>query len=300
METLMEKSGGKLNLFLKVTRRRPDRYHELETLFWPLATPADTITMECGGSPGIRVTSSLPGLPEDLENLAGRAALAYFEAAGLRTGVSIFIQKELPVAAGVGGGSSNAAAVLRMLNGRYHALSGSELAELALTLGADVPYFLAPRLALATGIGERFRYPAGRFSPPPLLLVNPNFPISAKWAYTHLDPADIGEETSGKLDRLLAALGTGDAAGVAANLHNDLAPALYAKFPLLTLLRDFMREHGALNAEVTGSGSSLFAVCPDVESRRKLAAALRSEFSPETIRLWENLPLSVIEQGPRS
>ena len=108
-----EFSQSKLNLFLKVTARRPDGYHELETLFLPLPYPADVITVDYDGAPGIRVTSSLPGLPENLENLAGRAALAYAEAAGILPSWTIHIEKVIPVAAGMGGGSSDAGAGLR-------------------------------------------------------------------------------------------------------------------------------------------------------------------------------------------
>lgn len=123
-------SRSKINLYLKVLKRRPDRYHELETLFLPLDTPADRVTLDFVDTPGIRVCSSLAGLPENLENLAGRAALAYADMAGIAPAWSIRIEKEIPVAAGMGGGSSNAAAVLRLLNRHYGKLSSEELADL--------------------------------------------------------------------------------------------------------------------------------------------------------------------------
>jgi len=276
-------SRSKINLYLKTLRRRPDRYHEIETLFLPLDAPADRITLDFTDAPGIRVASSLPGLPENLENLAGRAALAYADMAGISPAWSIRIEKVIPVAAGMGGGSSNAAAVLRLLNDHYAKLPEKDLAALALTLGADVPFFLQGRVAVATGIGEIFRYPAGELTAPPLLLVNPRFPVSSKWAYCNIDPVHIGADHSGKLDRLLAALRNNDPQGVAENLHNDLAFALYRKFPLLSILRDFMLEHGALNAEITGSGPSLFAVCPTASAVASLKTALSGAFESITI-----------------
>lgn len=290
-----EFSQSKLNLFLKVTARRPDGYHELETLFLPLSYPADVITVDYDGAPGIRVTSSLPGLPENLENLAGRAALAYAEAAGILPSWTIHIEKVIPVAAGMGGGSSDAGAVLRRLNGHFKALPENELARLALTLGADVPFFLYPHVSVATGVGEVFRPVEGMVSPPPLLVVNPNFPVSAKWAYTHLDPARIGNGDREKLEKLVRGLREGDAAMVAGNLHNDLAFALYEKFPLLRMLRDTMKEAGALNAEITGSGPTLYAVCETVEIRRQVAQRVRERFAKETATVFENIPLSPIK-----
>jgi len=279
-------SRSKINLYLKTLRKRPDRYHEIETVFLPLDSPADRISLDFDDKPGIRVTSTLPGLPENLENLAGRAALAYSDMAGISPAWSFKIEKVVPVAAGMGGGSSNAAAVLRLLNGHYGKLREEELAALALTLGADVPFFLQDHVAVATGIGEIFHYPKGELFAPPLLIVNPHFPVSAKWAYCNIAPELIGPDRSEKLDRLLDALRDNDPEGVAKNLHNDLAPALYGKFPLLSILRDFLVEHGALNAEITGSGPSLFAVCATAGDRAGLRKSLTGAF--ESISIFEN------------
>ncbi|MDD3886664.1 MAG: 4-(cytidine 5'-diphospho)-2-C-methyl-D-erythritol kinase [Victivallaceae bacterium] len=290
------RARSKVNLYLKVTRRRPDRYHDLASLFQPLEEPFDRIAVETGGAPGVRVTSSLPGIPCGLDNLAGRAALAYAEAAKLPVAFDIFIEKNIPVAAGMGGGSSDAATVLAMLEKEFHRLGAGPLAELALTLGADVPFFLEPALAVARGVGEKLVKPSGRFLPPPLLVVNPLFPVSAKWSYTHLDPELIGVPPAGELERLLAALQSGDAAGVAKGIRNDLAMALYKMFPLLTGLRELMLAHGALNAEITGSGPSLFAVCADFEGRDHLADELKRQFSPELVRVIGNIPSNVIDQ----
>lgn len=271
-------SRSKINLYLKVRNRRADGYHELETLFYPLDAPVDRITLDFADFPGIRVSCSLLGVPEDQENLAGRAALAYATAAGIEPVWTIHIEKSIPVAAGMGGGSSNAAAVLRMLNDHYKQLNEAALAALALPLGADVPFFLNPRPAVATGVGEICRYPDGISHAPPILIVNPQFPVSAKWAYENLDRSLIGEDDTGKLKRLIEALQKHDLKGIAENIHNDLAPALYQKFPLLSLLRDFMLEHGALKAEITGSGPSLFAICENVDTKSALQEALANTF----------------------
>lgn len=289
------KAVSKLNLYLKVTARRPDRYHELATLFLPLGCPADRITIDFDAEPGIRVKSSLPGLPENLENLAGRAALAFADAAGLRPAWSIRLEKEIPVAAGMGGGSADAGTVLAMLAVHYGGVSKTELAALALTLGADVPFFLAPRAAVATGVGDRIAPIEGRLSIPPLLVVNPHFPVSAKWAYTNLDRARIGDDPERRLPRLIEALRGGDAEAAASLLYNDLAFALYEKFPLLRQLRDLMNANGALNSQITGSGPTMFAVCRTIDDRTRLAARLRETFSPETLTVFENIPAGPME-----
>lgn len=286
-------SFSKLNLYLKVVARRPDRYHEIETLFLPLPEPADRISIDLEGAPGIRVVSTLPELPENLENLAGRAALAYADLAGVEPRWSIRIEKRIPVAAGMGGGSSDAGTVLVLLNRHFRKLPEEKLAALALTLGADVPFFLRPRPAIATGVGEAFRVLDGEWAPLPLLVINPRFPVSAKWAYTHLDPARIGREDSGRLERLLAGLRTGDAAMVAENLHNDLAPALYRKFPLLGEWRQFMLRNGALHVEITGSGPTLYAVCATVGERRRLGEALRRRFPAEVAGIFDEIPVQL-------
>lgn len=284
----MEISCSKINLYLKVTARRPDGYHELETVFLPLDAPADQIEADWEGEPGIRVVSSLPGLPEDLDNLAGRAAAAYARTAGVKPSWRFRIVKQIPVAAGMGGGSSNAAAVLRLLQRRFGALSEPVLAEAALQLGADVPFFLHGRTAVATGVGEIFRYPEHCDGcPGALLLVNPRFPVSAKWAYTHLAPERIGADDSGKLALLLEGLRDNDVEKVAAGVHNDLSAALFDKFPLLRLLRRVLRENGALAAEVTGSGPTLFGLFPEAAARARARGALQERFSPGSIVVFD-------------
>ena len=229
------KVPGKVNLYLKVTGKRPDGYHELSTLFLPLSAPADEVTLEAG-PPGIELASDFRA---EGDNLMLRAARRYAERAGLEPAWRLTLVKNIPVAAGLGGGSADAAAVLRLLNDRYRALDPASLAALAAELGADVPFFLDPVAAMASGIGDRLS-PLGSAPPLPLVLVNPRFPVSARWAYRALDPARIGRDETGRPERLVEAVKRGDPAAVAAELFNDLAPALYRKFPLLRELRDFL------------------------------------------------------------
>lgn len=275
--------AAKTNLFLKVTGKREDGYHLLKTLFIPLAGVADELTLQ-DGEAGIRCTSAEVAFPD---NLVCRAAQLYADTAGITPAWDFELKKNIPVAAGLGGGSSDAAGALRLLNDRYGCFSADELSGMALKLGADVPFFLDPRPAWAEGIGEDFRYLPSLKNLPPILVVNPRFPVSAKWAYTHLSPETIGPADAGSAARMEKALYAGDWPGIAREVRNDLAFALYRKFPVLTVLRDFMLAHGALGAEVSGSGSSLFAIAQDQGGCRKLGEALRAEFGDTALRIFD-------------
>ncbi len=273
---------GKVNLFLKVTGKRPDGYHALETLFLPLPGEGDTLEF-AEGDPGIRCT--VEGTGEIPDNLVCRAAKRYAGLAEIRPAWDFTLAKRLPVAAGLGGGSSDAAGALLLLNRRYEAFSCEELASMALTLGADVPFFLHSRPAWAEGIGEKFSFLDGVQKFPPVLVANPRFPVSARWAYTHLAPENIGPADGTQKAALEQALLRGDWEDVAANLHNDLGIALYRKFPVLKMMRETMIAGGALNAEISGSGSSLFAVCASGEDCFRVQKALETQFGKEVLRI---------------
>lgn len=273
---------AKINLFLKVTGKRPDGYHTLETLFLPFDGVADSLTL-ADGPAGVRCTVDGAEFPD---NLVCRAAEAYAERAGLDPAWDFALEKHIPIAAGLGGGSSDAAGALKLLNERYGRFSADELAGIAVGIGADVPFFLAPRPAWAAGIGEELR-PLAAVPDLPLVVVNPGFPVSAKWAYSHLDPAHIGPADTVRTAALETALTSGNARGVAAALHNELEYALYDKFPLLGILREFMLAHGARGVIVSGSGSSLFGVCADFAAGHALASALAEAFAEAGLRIFE-------------
>ena len=276
MGSVRTESGCKINLFLRVTGRRADGYHTLETLFFPLATPSDTLEADFSAAPGIALEADLPQISADADNLVYRAAARYAEAAGVAPAWRFRLTKRVPVAAGLGGGSADAAAALRMLEARFGALGGEKLKRVALALGADVPFFLDPRPAVARGVGEELEFLAG-VPELPIVLVNPGFPVSAKWAYRQFDLRG-GSASSGTLDGMLEGLKNGDLEEVARNVRNDLAPALWCKFPVLTLIRNELTARGALAVEVSGSGSTLFAVMPDRAAARRTAAELNERY----------------------
>jgi 4-diphosphocytidyl-2-C-methyl-D-erythritol kinase len=266
--SLSEKAPAKINLQLKVTARRPDGYHELQISFLPLWELYDVIELEFRRG-CLRVHCPGSDIPEDGDNLCGKAARAYGNASNIPPEWIFTIRKHIPVAAGLGGGSSDAAAVLRLLNRHYGALTEPELRTLAAGLGADVPFFLNPCPASATGIGENLTPFDFRLPDLPLLLVNPAFPVSAAWAYRNLDPARIGPGApfrGGSLDE------------IAGQMQNDLEPAVLAKFPLLRLIWRAMLEQGAAAALMSGSGPTMFALCADAEHLARMRRYFESEF----------------------
>lgn len=278
----------KINLFLQVTGRREDNYHTLYTLFLPVKDMCDEIECDLDSAPGIDVSVRQTTVPGGKENIIYKAAELYAETAGVEPHWSFILDKRLPVSAGLGSGSSNAAGVLLYLNDKLGALDKKELYSLAAKIGADVPFFLDPVPTWARGIGNEFEALESKPEKLYLVLANPGFPVSVRWSYGKLDPASFSPadvETGARLSRALI---SGNASGVAAACRNDLGEALFGKFPRLELMRRLMLDSGALTVQVSGSGPTLFAVTPDAEIRSKVAEALKKEFANSPgVRIFE-------------
>ena len=281
------RAGGKINLRLKVTARRPDGYHELDTIFYPFEFPSDRVGIDFDSAAGIELVCNSPEIGEGSANLAFRAAERYAEIANLVPQWKITLEKSIPVAAGCGGGSSDAAAVLTLLNEHYRALSDKVLAETALSLGADVPFFLERRPLRATGIGEIFEEFPLPEKMPEILMVNPGFPVSAKWAYQALQMQYVGAGKAITPADYAAAFADPEHADWDELFRNDLAFALWEKFPLLRMLKEFISERGAWVVQLSGSGPTIFALFGDAEAAAGCAAALRqSEISTPYTRIF--------------
>lgn len=286
------KSLCKINLFLKITGKREDGYHNIETVFFPLEEPFDEITLDFDSAPGIKIDSDNLSLPLDENNICWKAAESFAKFAEITPAWKISIKKRIPVAAGLGGGSGNAAAVFRLLNEKYDAIDGEKLKDIALKIGADVPYFLNPVPARATGIGENIR-PLKVDTPLFFVLVNPKFPVSSKWAYINrISPGGKIPEITG----MISALESGNADAIARNMYNELGLALFKKFPALKIIRDTLMEAGALAAEISGSGPTVFAIADSAgkacEIRSKVSsklgdAALCFSSASASARLWK-------------
>jgi len=249
----------------------------------PLSKPADEIDINFAASAGISIICDKPEVPCDERNICHKAASKYAESCGVTPNWKITILKNIPVAAGMGGGSSDAAAVLKILNDKYQKLDKNKLKSIALECGADVPFFLDPRPALASGLGDIFEYPNNKYPEIPLLLINPGFPISAAWAYNNLSPNSIGEIPAGYEQKFLDALQRNDLKKLSELIHNDLATASYKKFPVLEILKEELLESGALSAEITGSGPTLFALFESTEERDESANIFKQNYPQMTI-----------------
>ena len=274
---------SKINLVLNVRGERPDGFHEIDTLFYPLPRPADDVILSFesgGGTESLRIACSDPGVPSDPEkNLCGKAVHAYCRAAGMDVPpCTVTIRKEIPCAGGMGGGSSDAAAVLLMMQERFRRLSGEALRRCAFALGADVPFFLHPVPSRGTGAGECLTPLPELPAFLPIAVATPDFPISAKWAYEHWIPAEA--LPSDAVPCCVEALKSGDLRGAARFMGNSLAPAAFRKFPLLGLLKDAFLSEGALCAVLSGSGPAIFALFPDPDTARKACEILRETCAP--------------------
>ncbi len=278
--TLTRLSGCKVNLLLNLLGRRPDGFHELETVLQPVPL-CDELTFTRQGS-GVELTCGDPRLPVDSGNLVHRAASAFFAAAKRQEGVRIHLEKRIPLAAGLGGGSGNAAITLLALNDLFgQPLAALRLHELAAELGSDVPFFLQTGPALATGRGEQIEplppFPALRGAT--LLLLHPGFGIATAWAYQQLARfPDARNGQPGRARQLVARLQDTDLSRASAEFYNSLeAPAL-DKYPLLAVYQEFLREHGAATALMSGSGSTTFAFFAEAACAEAALAQFKSRF----------------------
>ncbi len=259
---------AKVNLTLDVLRRRPDGFHDLASLFVPLDL-SDRLTVAVGGR---AVQVRVPGHPALAggDNLCAKAARAFEAETGLSGAVRVTLEKRIPVAAGLGGGSSDAAAVLRCL-ARAHGLRAGDprLAAAALRVGSDVPFFLRATPALAEGRGERLRA-APALPALHLVIVKPPFGVAARDAYAWLAERRDGRTRRPRpLPRRLAT-----AADVARIVRNDLEAPVAARHPAIASLVGALRARGALAAAMSGSGSCVFGLFGERAEARKCAAAL--------------------------
>lgn len=276
MMTLEKQSPCKVNLLLNILGKRADGFHELETVMHPVNL-CDTLRFEKAAN-GVQLTCSDATLPTDSRNLVHRAATSFLAASGIKDGIKIHLEKKIPMAAGLGGGSGNAAITLVGLNELFGApLSTAKLTELAAALGSDIPFFLQDKPGLGTGRGEEIQslesFPAMRGAA--FFLIHPGFGISTPWAYQNL--ARFPESLNGRAGRaaqLIAKLLSDDLRVAGKDFYNSLeAPAL-EKYPLLVLFQEFLRANGAAATLMSGSGSTTFAV---VEEMRD-AETLREKF----------------------
>ena len=267
---------AKLNLSLRVVRRREDGFHDIDSLMVRVPGLHDLITFNDSASDDFRCDD--PNVPEDGSNLVVKARVAYREATGFDQPFDIFLQKKVPHGAGLGGGSSDAAATLvglNRLNG--DALDTPRLMEIAATLGSDIPFFLGPPVARATGRGEVIEAAAALPSLP-ILLLKPSFGVATPDAYKRW-----------KDSRELPGITYGPQVFPWGELVNDLERPVFEKHLFLAEVKAWlMAQQGVAGALMSGSGSTMFAVLDDPSQAEAIITAARAQLDP-TLWAWHGV-----------
>lgn len=287
---------AKINLFLEVLGRRPDGFHEIRSVLTPI-TLSDRLVIEPTDGLLELLTPDqvqLEGMPDPValcpaqENLVFQAARLLREKTGCRQGVRISLEKLVPVAGGLGGGSADAAAVLTALNRLWKTgLSRTALMELSSRLGCDIPALVHGGAVCMTGRGELVQPVQWRAAWRPwVLLVNPGFGVSTGDIYGRYRPDLTSTAKKTTFKDLLAALNGGDAQGLAAGLHNDLQSTVFDKYPLLEMLAGRLVQLGAAAVLLSGSGATIFALVRSEAHGRELAAELRRAMD---CQLWTSV-----------
>jgi 4-diphosphocytidyl-2-C-methyl-D-erythritol kinase len=278
--SLTKRSPCKVNLLLNILKRRADGFHELESVMYPIRI-YDEISF-ASTSKGIELTCSDPNLPTDSGNLVYRAAALFLDRANIGEGARLHLEKRIPLAAGLGGGSGNAATALVGLNELFgQPLGVEQLSVLASSLGSDVPFFLQDKPALATGRGEQIHsldfFPVLRGTA--FLLVHPRFGISSAWAYQQLKrfPEAVGGRP-GRAQELISLLQGQNLKAAGSRFYNALELPALEKYPLLAIFQDFFREQGAAGTLMSGSGSTTFAFLESQAAAENLLEKFQGKF----------------------
>ena len=286
MDEIELKAHGKINLSLDVLGRRDDGYHEVKMIMHTVGL-YDSIYIRREREKGIRMECNLSSLPTNEENLMVRAAKAIMDEFSIEEGLSLRLMKRLPVAAGMAGGSADAAAVFHGINQLFHLnLSTEELEKRAVKLGADIPFCLHKGCYLSEGIGEKLcKLPS--LPPCTILLVKPAFSLSTKLIYENLHLENITDAEHPDVDRMIKELESGSLEDICALGDNLLEKVSISLRPEIQVLKDFFIKEGALLSLMSGSGPTVFGIFPEKE-KEKAKMILQSLRSGEHKDLIEN------------
>jgi len=254
---------AKINLWLEVIGKRENGYHDISSLMLPVSVYDDIRLDVRPGGGGISITCDRPEIPSDDRNLAWRAADLYVKSIGIEAGIRIHLEKRIPSGAGLGGGSADAGGVLVALNSLFqNAVPQLELEKLALRLGADVPFFLRARPALATGIGEKLEF-AGVSPDYPLLLIKPPVSVPTAWVYQSLSLTNDAA-------KIRLASFSAHPWQIQELIVNDLESVTVSRYPVIAGIKQWLLGQGALAASMSGSGPTVFGI---FRTRQAAAAA---------------------------
>lgn len=268
------RAHGKINLGLDVTGRLENGYHEVRMIMQSVEL-ADIVTMKKISEDRITVASDREGIPCDERNLAYRAAALMKERYSLQGGIEIFLEKHIPVAAGMAGGSADCAAVLKGMNALFGlGLPLNELQKIGVKLGADVPYCLLGGCALAEGIGEVLT----KLEEPPacsLLLAKPDIDVSTKHVYGRLKLDTLKRHPD--IDGMMKDIECGNLEGICGKLENVLESVTGAEYPIIGDIERLMLEEGALGAIMSGSGPTVFGIFREEKAARRAMDVIREK-----------------------
>lgn len=271
---------AKINLGLDVLRKREDGYHEVRMIMQTIQM-YDVLEIQKSDTPGITLTTNLPYIPTDEKNLVYQAAKLLMDEFHIQEGISMNLEKFIPVAAGMAGGSSDAAAAFVGVNRLFNlGLSEEELMKRAVKVGADVPYCIMRGTALAEGIGEKLT----RLPQLPhcyVLVGKPGVNVSTRLAYENLNLAGISRHPD--IDGMIEDISRGDLYAMASKMENVFEPGIIGKYPVIQEIRDLMEAKGALKAMMSGSGPTVFGIFDDEEKIAAAAAALRESKLAKTV-----------------
>lgn len=285
MERCVKNAYAKINLSLDVTGKLPNGYHQVRMIMQTVGI-YDTLTFERTDGE-IRITADGGELPLGPDNLIYKAILLMRETYGITGGARVHLEKRIPIAAGMAGGSTDAACAMKAMNELYElGLSRQSLMELAVKIGADVPYCIMGGTALAEGIGEKLT--KLRDMPRMLLLVaKPNAFVSTKEVYQRLDSKEIPDHPD--VDGMMEAVQAGELAGIVGRLGNVLETVTVEMVPAIGVLKSRMLEGGALGSLMSGSGPTVFGIFTDEAKAQAVLALIEKENLAMQVYLTETV-----------
>ena len=273
---------AKINLGLDVIRKREDGYHEVRMIMQTI-NMYDQLEIDIKEEPGISITTNLPFIPTNENNLVYKAAKLLMDEFHIEKGITVELQKFIPVAAGMAGGSSDAAATMIGMNRLFGlGLTVRQLMERSVSIGAEVPYCVLRGTALAEGIGEKLR----PLPPCPncyVLIGKPSISVSTKFVYEKLDAGNIEEHPD--IDRILEGLQWHNLNKISENMGNVLESVTIPAYPIIEEIKNHMKEHGAVNAMMSGSGPTVFGLFDDKMVAERACEALRESHLARTVFL---------------
>lgn len=269
-------SYAKINLYLKIGKKLSSGYHNIVSVMQKIELK-DTISIEPLGEDRVVVECTNKEL-ENENNLVYKAASLLKKKFKIREGVRLFIEKNIPIEAGLGGGSSNAATALINLNKLWRLKLGErQLIEMASQLGSDVPFFIGDNAALVEGIGNKIKRINKSFSVN-IVLINPGFRVSTKWAYSAFDRQKSKIKAKADIAGLIKAIEKKDIKGIASNLHNDFEPIIAKRYKIVNEIKNNLLRSDALNASLSGSGPTVFGVFNSIYEAREAFFKLQYDY----------------------